>query len=398
MRIGRTLPPAAAPLEWRDLVQALRELPGGAGAVAAREAEMRREFGVDHVFLVSSGSAALALSLLALKALSCKRDVVLPAYTCYSVPAAVLEAGLRPVLCDIDPVTLDFDHAQLERTLTPDTLCVLTHHLFGLPSAVDRTRSLCAVHRIFVLEDAAQAMGGEVGGRKLGTLGDVGIFSFGRGKNITCGSGGAILTRSPAIAAELTALYRALPSPTARDVAVDLIKLLVMAVFIRPRLYWIPALLPFLRLGETIFPADVPLRRLGAVKAVLLAGWRRRLAESNTTRSEVAADFSRRLRLQAGDRRACLRIPLVAPTPRAKDRVQALGRARGLGVSAAYPAPVSEIPQIREVFAGQRFPAAEHVAARLVTIPTHKWVSERDRQAIVDLFLGAEWNLRQLEA
>jgi perosamine synthetase len=361
MRIGRTLPPAAAPLEWRDLVQALRELPGGAGAVAAREAEIRREFGVDHVFLVSSGSAALALSLLALKALSCKRDVVLPAYTCYSVPAAVLEAGLRPVL-------------------------------------IDRTRSLCAVHRIFVLEDAAQAMGGEVGGRKLGTLGDIGIFSFGRGKNITCGSGGAILTRSPAIAAALTALYRALPPPTARDVAIDLIKLLVMAIFIRPRLYWIPALLPFLRLGETIFPADVPLRRLGAVKAVLLAGWRRRLAESNTTRSEVAADFSRRLRLQAGDRRACLRIPLVAPTPRAKDRVQALGRARGLGVSAAYPAPVSEIPQIREVFAGQRFPAAEHVAARLVTIPTHKWVSERDRQAIVDLLLGAEWNVRQLEA
>ena len=386
MRIGRTLPPAAAPLDWRDLVQALGALPGRPGAVAAREAEFRREFGADHVFLVSSGSAALALSLLALKALSCKRDVIIPAYTCYSVPAAVLEAGLRPVLCDIDPATLDFDHAQLERTLTPDTLCVVTHHLFGLPAAVDRTRSLCAVHRIFVLEDAAQAMGGEVRGRKLGTLGDVGIFSFGRGKNITCGSGGAIVTRSPAIAASLAALYRGLPSPTARDVAVELLKLLVMSVFIRPRLYWIPALLPFLRLGETIFPANVPLRRLGAVKAALLAGWRRRLAESNTTRAEVAADFGRRLQLHASDRQACLRVPLVAPTPQMKRKLQALARARGLGVSAGYPAPVSEIPQIRDAFAGQRFPAAEHVAARLVTIPTHQWVSERDRQAIVDLY------------
>ena len=354
-------------------------------AVAAREAEIRREFGVDHVFLVSSGSAALALSLIALKALAGKREVVIPAYTCYSVPAAVLEAGLRPVLCDIDPATLDFDHAQLERTLTSDTLCVVTHHLFGLPAEVDRTRSLCAVHRIFVLEDAAQAMGGEVGGRKLGTLGDIGIFSFGRGKNVTCGSGGAILTKSPAIAAELAARYRDLPSPSARDVAVDLLGLLLMTVFIRPRLYWIPSAMPFLRLGETIFPADVPLRRLGRVKAALLAGWRRRLVESNAVRTEIAADFSRRLPLDRRDRHACLRVPLMTPTAEAKTALHARARARGLGVSAAYPAPVSAIPQIRESFAGQRFPAAEDVAARLVTIPAHRWVSERDRHAIADL-------------
>jgi perosamine synthetase len=386
MRIGRTLPPAAAPLDWRDLAQAVRAMPGCAGAVAAREAELRREFGVDHVFLVSSGSAALALSLIALKSLARKRDVVIPAYTCYSVPAAVLEAGLRPVLCDINPVTFDFDHAQLERTLTSDTLCVVTHHLFGLPSAVDRTRSLCAGHRIFVLEDAAQAMGGEQRGRKLGTLGDIGIFSFGRGKNITCGSGGAILTHSATIAAELSVRYRELPSPTAGEIAADLLKLLVMMVFIRPRLYWIPALLPFLRLGETVFPASVPLRRLGAVKAALLGGWRRRLAESNTTRADVDADFRRRLPLQRSDRQACLRVPLLAPTPKAKRRLHALARARGLGVSGAYPAPVSQIPQMRDVFRGQRFPAAEHVAARLVTLPAHRWVSERDRQAIADLY------------
>ena len=386
MRIGRTLPPAAAPIDWRDLVQALGALPAWGRTIAAREAEIRREFGVDHVFLVSSGSAALALSLIALKSLARKRDVVIPAYTCYSVPAAVLEAGLRPVLCDIDPVTLDFDHAQLERTLTSDTLCVVTHHLFGRPAAIDRTRSLCAVHGVFVLEDAAQAMGGEAGGRKLGTVGDIGIFSFGRGKNVTCGSGGAILTRSPAIAAELAARYRALPSPTAGEVAADLIKLLMMIVFIRPRLYWIPALLPFLRLGETVFPSNVRLRRLGAVKAAMLAGWRRRLRASNTTRAAIAADFARRLRLARGDRHAYLRVPLLAPTPSAKRKLHALARARGLGISAAYPGPVSAIPQLRAAFVGQRFPAAEDVASRLVTIPSHRWVSERDRQDITDLY------------
>ena len=68
-----------------------------------------------HVFLVSSGSAALTLALMALKSLAREREVVIPAYTCFSVPAAVLQAGLRPVLCDIDPSTFDFDHSHLLR-------------------------------------------------------------------------------------------------------------------------------------------------------------------------------------------------------------------------------------------------------------------------------------------
>lgn len=385
MRIGRTLPPAAAPLGWRDLVQALGQLPRGARTVAAREAELRREFDVAHAFLVSSGSAALTLSLLALKSLVSKPDVVIPAYTCYSVPAAVLRAGLRPVLCDIDPVTLDIDHAQLERTLTADTLCVVAPHLFGRPAAIDRTLASCAERGIFVVEDVAQAMGGEVRGRKLGTLGDLGIFSFGRGKNVTCGAGGAIVTRSATIGAALADRYRELPSPPALTVLRDVANLLLMTLFIRPRLYWIPSLLPFLRLGETVFPSDVPLHRLGAVKAALLGGWQRRLTESNAARAHVAADLRDRLQLPASVRHPYLRIPLLAPTALAKRRLHALGHARGLGIGAAYPTPVSDIPQIRDTFRGQQFPAAQQVAECLVTVPTHRWVSERDRRAITDL-------------
>jgi dTDP-4-amino-4,6-dideoxygalactose transaminase len=121
---------------------------------------------------------------------------VIPAYTCFSVPAAVLKAGLRPVLCDINPSTFDFDHALLERTLNGNTLCVVAHHLFGIPSNIERVRALSRARGIFVVEDAAQAMGVESHGRSLGTLGDVGLFSLGRGKAITCGSGGIIVTNS----------------------------------------------------------------------------------------------------------------------------------------------------------------------------------------------------------
>ena len=90
MKIGRTIPPAAAPIRLKDVWYGLRGLVSPDGALKAAEDTIREEFGVAHVFLVSSGTAALALTLEALKALSPRREVVIPAYTCFSVPAAVL--------------------------------------------------------------------------------------------------------------------------------------------------------------------------------------------------------------------------------------------------------------------------------------------------------------------
>src|SRR5580765_7814438 len=195
MRIGRTLPPAAARMTWADLWHGLRGLCSAGPSIQAIEGQIREDFGVSHAFLVSSGTAALTITLMALKARAvsegCSRnDVVIPAYTCFSVPAAVVKAGLRPVLCDVESTSFDFNHDQLERTLNDRTLCVVAHHLFGFPAAMSRLRRLCDAHGAVLVEDAAQAMGAESDGRRLGTLGDVGLFSLGRGKNITCGGGG----------------------------------------------------------------------------------------------------------------------------------------------------------------------------------------------------------------
>ena len=124
MKIHRTVPPAAAPLRWADLRHGIAGIFAAARARRAREEEIRRHFGVGHAFLVSSGTAALTLTLTALKSCSPRTGVVIPAYTCFSVAAAVVKAGLRPVLCDIDPTTFDFDYGLLARTLKSDTLCV----------------------------------------------------------------------------------------------------------------------------------------------------------------------------------------------------------------------------------------------------------------------------------
>ena len=386
MRIGRTLPPAAAPLRCRDLCHGVLGMLSPDDSIRQLEDSIRKYFGARHVFLVSSGKAALTMTLMGLKASSQRTEVIIPAYTCFSMPAAVLSAGLKPILCDINPSTFDFDHEQLEATLNDNTLCVVAHHLFGIPSDIERVRALCHQRGIIVIEDAAQAMGVESSGRKLGTLGDVGIFSLGRGKNITCGSGGIVVTQSDRVADALRTQWPRLESPLAAEVLKDFAKLVFMAIFIRPRLYWIPAALPFLRLGQTIFPKTVSVKRLSGMQAGLLHNWQRRLTQSNQCRSETAASVSRQmsLSLPQGPSHPYLRLPILAATPQRRQHIHSFAQRRGLGLSVAYPTPINEIPEISHMFDGKRFPSARRVSEHILTIPNHQWISENDKKAIAE--------------
>ena len=383
----RTLPPAAAPIEWRDLWHGITGSLRPGESRRARQRELREAFGVEGVFLVSSGSAALVLTLRALRSLSARTDVIIPAYTCFSLPAAILKAGLRPVPCDISASTFDFDHAMLRDTLSPRTLAVIGHHLFGIPSDMPALQRLCRQNGSFLIEDAAQAMGVEAEGRKLGTFGDAGIFSLGRGKNITCGGGGIVVTATPSIAEAIAREYEKIPRPSAGSVLKDLAGLAAMALFVRPRLYWIPAALPFLRLGDTLFPKDVRVGRMSGAKAGLLRGWQDRLNAANRQRADAARFFRHHLpiRLLPGGDHPYLRLPFRVGSAREKQRLCAMSRERGLGLSAAYPAPVTEIPGVPLACGGRRFPSARRTAARLVTLPTHHLVSEHDKTAIAEL-------------
>ena len=233
------------------------------------EKEVREHFGVKHAFLVSSGKAALTLILLTLQDLSKKKRVVIPAYTCFSVPSSVVKAGAEIIPCDVDPATFDFDYDSLERKVTSDTLCVLAIHLFGIPADLDRIKKICAGADTFVVEDAAQAMGGQLNGKMLGTIGDVGLYSLGRGKNITCGSGGIVVTNSDFMAEALTRHYTKLEESSFVEDLQNLLQLSLMSFFIRPSFYWLPAAMPFLKLGQTFFYKDFPIHKLSGRRAAL---------------------------------------------------------------------------------------------------------------------------------
>jgi perosamine synthetase len=387
MKIQRTLPPAAAPVPATALVRAAVGMVAGSRYLRRIETELKRHFGVRHVFLTSSGKSALTLILKALHRVTGRREVVIPAYTCFSVPAAIARAGLDVRVCDIDPTTLDFDHKRLTAMITERTMCVVPTHLFGLPSDVARVVRMCQDRGVAVVEDAAQAMGAREQGRLLGTLGDVGFFSFDRGKAITCGSGGVVVTNSDRIGRVLADEYTRTPrASVARSVA-DLLRLVALRVFVTPRLFWIPKAMPWLGVGRTTYDVDFPVTRLSGVNAGALLGWRERLSSATRMRAATAAYFGAALGSlpRPPAEAAPARLAVLMESREARDRMYALSEARGLGLGLMYPTPITAIEALRPQLDGQRVPGAMLVAERLLTIPTHHLVSDTDRRAMCDL-------------
>ena len=158
----------------------------------AFEAEFAAFLGVNHVIAVNSGTGALHLSLTAL-GVGPGQEVIIPAYLWVTVAAAVVNLGAIPVLGDIDE-TFCLDPAAVEKAITPRTTGIIVVHMSGAPANITALVSLARRRGLFVLEDCAQCAGGSVGGRKVGTFGDMGIYSFQMNKNMTSGEGGAIVT------------------------------------------------------------------------------------------------------------------------------------------------------------------------------------------------------------
>jgi len=349
--------------------------------------ELKEQFGVKHCFLVSSGQAAFTLILRTLKALSPGRDeVLIPAFTCYSVPASIVRAGLRIRLCDVHPDRLDFDYAQLSAIPTARVLAAVPTHLFGLPADVAGLRALLRDPGVAIVEDAAQAMGEAGEGGKLGTLGDVGFFSLGRGKAFSCVEGGVILTNRDDIADRLSGIVPRLPRYGLMSLLTLMLKAAALMALLRPGLFWLPRNLPFLKLGETLFDPGVPIRRMSSFQAGLAAHWRKNLEELRQVRSGNVTRWI--ATLDAAGREASPplngrspglpRLPLRIKDARARESLLRESAARGLGIMPVYPTSIAAIPELKGTFGGAVFPAADRCARELVTLPTHAYLTEED--------------------
>lgn len=170
--------------------------------VEAFEAELAAFLGVHHVIGVGNGTDAITIALRAL-GVGAGDEVVVPSFTFYATAEAVVTAGARPVFCDVDPGTRNVTAQTVLAALTPRTTAIIAVDLFGCPAPVGELREL----GLPVLEDAAQALGAALHGRRAGSLGDAATISFYPSKNLGClGDGGAIATDRDEVAEVARAL------------------------------------------------------------------------------------------------------------------------------------------------------------------------------------------------
>lgn len=198
-------------LEWFDSSNGVMFAHGfdrrrnGVFKVREFERAIAAAVGAKHALAVSSGSAALLVALRAL-GVGPGDEVITQSFTFVATVEAILEVGATPVIAQVDrSLTIDPDH--LKASITPRTRAVVPVHMAGAAAEMDRILEIAAAHRIYVVEDAAQAFGGTYRGRYLGTLGEVGTYSFDFAKNITTGEGGAIVTNDTSLFERARALH-----------------------------------------------------------------------------------------------------------------------------------------------------------------------------------------------
>ena len=337
--------------------------------------------------LTDSGTAALAL---ALTAAAPERDalVALPAYSCYDIATAADAANAHVVLYDVDDVTLAPEAGSLARALAHRPRAVVAVHLYGVPVDIARVQQAAADARALVIEDAAQGIGGAIRSEPAGSQGSLAILSFGRGKGISGGAGGALLANDDSGVLALEQL-RSRVAPAAAGWS-ELARAGAQWMFARPAVYGFISALPFLRLGETIYHSPRPQRALSRAASRIVAHvWAEAHADTMARRArgarlQRAAEQSsswRAIELPPDLTPGFLRLPLIALGARSAAITRA---ATQLGVMPGYPLPLSKLPGFRDrcINANDAFPGAELLSQRLITLPTHRYVSTRDLERL----------------
>lgn len=158
------------------------------------EGDLQNRMQSKYAHLVSSGTAALTIAL-ASAGVGAGDEVIMPTFTFVASFESILALGAVPVLVDIDD-TLTLDPKAVEKAITPKTKVVMPVHMCGSMADLEALQQLCNKHGLLLVEDACQAIGGSYKGKPLGSLGDLGCFSFDYVKTITCGEGGAVITNN----------------------------------------------------------------------------------------------------------------------------------------------------------------------------------------------------------
>lgn len=330
------------------------------------ETGLANYLGATHVVAVGSGTAALHLAFLAL-GVGPGDEVITTPFSFASSAYAIMYCGATPVFADIDPRTFNIDPASIEERITPRTVGIEPVHLYGQPAEMDAIRDIAARHGLFIVEDAAQAIGAEYRGRKIGTIGDVTCFSTYATKNLHTMEGGFIATEDRDLATKIRRLRNIGQESKYRHTLVGF------------------------NYRMTEVAAAVGRAQLGLID------------EFSRIRRQNAAYLTGAISSLPG-----VTPPYVPPyvssvfhqytvsidestLGRSRDEIAALMKAAGVETGIHYPEPIYSQPALRERFGAQAAlcPATERAYRQVLSLPVHPGLTKDDLDHVVRALASA---------
>ena len=338
--------------------------------VAAFETEFANYCQAEHGVAVNSGTSALHLALLA-AGVGPGDEVITVPFTFVATVSAIHYTGATPVFIDIDPHSFTIDVTQIEAAITKRTKAIIPVHLYGHPADMDPLLSIAKAHGLVVIEDAAQAHGAEYKGRRAGTMGDMGCFSFYPGKNLgACGEGGMVVTPDP----ELTRTLRMLRDWGAEKKYEHVLK------------------------GYNY--------RMEGIQGAVLRVKLRHLEAWTEARRAAAARYDH------GFAGSGVRTPAAMPYARHVYHVYAIRskqrnawlrslQEQGIGVGMHYPIPVHLLPAFTDLgYSAGQFPHSEQAANDVLSLPMFPELTAEQSAKVVNAvkMLASEVELSSLPA
>ena len=325
--------------------------------VDAFEQEMATMLGVGHAVGVSSGTDALLVAMMAL-GIGAGDDVIVPTYSFFATAGCVSRLGARPVFVDIDPVTYNIEPAAALAAITPRTKAIIPVHLYGQAAEMTPIVDAARARGVAVIEDAAQAIGAKYRGVPVGSIGEMGCFSFFPSKNLGAfGDAGMVTTNDAALARTLR---------------------LLRGHGMHPKYY-------HQMIGGN-FRIDALQAAVLRVKAPHLAGWtearRRNAARYRALFQEMGGPHAVGLPVEAPDRYHIYNQFVVRVPDR--DGLRARLAEVGIGSEIYYPVPFHQQECFRDLgYRTGQFPHAERAAGETLALPIYGELTEEQQRAVV---------------
>ncbi|OGS24452.1 MAG: hypothetical protein A2314_06130 [Elusimicrobia bacterium RIFOXYB2_FULL_50_12] len=362
----------------------------GDGSCQPFEYALANFLGGRHCHLSSCGFAALELLLRHLKNNSPqKTDVIIPAYTAPALVLPIVKCGLTVKLCDVSLETFLPDTERILSLIDGKTLAVVAVHMFGIPADVSRIMS-GANGDVAIIEDCAQCLGTELGGKLAGTLAPYSFGSFGRGKNISFYHGGFLSVQSNADDAALTQLFDALAQPPLHSQLKTLAAMTLFSFLVEPHVYSLAAPVTARlksRRRQSAYNTgafgDMLARRCSGIFRRWQTVYQRRVENGKLLHDGLCATAGVTTpRYPAANRIAFNRFPVLAANSGHRSRLIGALSLHGIEASPMYEQPVQAFYDL-----GYRqgdLPCSDELAGRLLTLPVHGLTDARTIEIIID--------------